>query len=103
MVPGVSQTRETSPRIESTPANPEVTAHKHCTSNRVEVMASEQCGCFSCLRIFSPGEIEEWLSEPNPEEGTALCPYCSVDSIIGSSSGYPITPVFLTAMQSYWF
>ncbi len=35
--------------------------------------------------------------------GTAICPYCRVDSIIGESSKYPITKEFLKMMKEYWF
>jgi hypothetical protein len=78
-----------------------VVAHKHCIANQAEVMASEQCGCFYCLRIFDPKEINEWLTENAGV--TAFCPYCFIDSVIGTRSGYPITAVFLGAMQVRWF
>jgi hypothetical protein len=58
------------------------------------------CGCFYCLRIFDPYEIEEWIED---EEDTALCPYCGIDSVIGESAGYPLTGAFLEEMQRYWF
>jgi hypothetical protein len=80
--------------------NPIVAAHKHCTAHRAEIMASNQCGCFFCLRIFSPNEITEWLDEG---DGTAFCPHCGIDSVIGFRSGYPITRDFLGAMQKHWF
>jgi hypothetical protein len=78
-------------------------AHKHCIRNQEEVLASDQCGCFYCLRIFEPKEIVEWLPEYKTPGVTAFCPYCFIDSVIGSRSGYPITPEFLAAMQSRWF
>ncbi|MCL2337863.1 MAG: cytoplasmic protein [Firmicutes bacterium] len=58
------------------------------------------CGCFYCQAIFSPKEIKEWVKDIS---GTALCPYCGIDSIIGESSGYPITPQFLKKMYAQWF
>jgi hypothetical protein len=83
--------------------DPIISAHKHCIHNQDEVMVSDKCGCFYCLRIFSPKEIVEWLSEYNKSGNTAFCPYCSIDAVIGSRSGYPITPEFLASMQKYWF
>jgi hypothetical protein len=80
-----------------------ISAHKHCIANQDEVLASEQCGCFYCLRIFSPKEITEWLKENNRNGATAFCPYCFIDSVIGSNSGYPITQEFLSSMQKHWF
>jgi hypothetical protein len=82
---------------------PIIAAHKHCRKNQQEVLASEACGCFYCLRIFSPGEITEWHHEPDKAGVTAFCPYCGIDSVIGTGSGYPITPTFLAEMQKHWF
>ena len=91
-------------------------AHAHCYGNRSEVLASEICGCFSCLLIFPPADIAAWIPEYEPSlfegnvltarskiEPTAICPECSVDSVLGSRSGYPITDDFLRRMQARWF
>ena len=75
-------------------------AHKFCTNNKKELLNDDVCGCFYCLKILNPSEITGWL---NDEEYTAICPYCGIDSIIGASSGYPITISFLEEMQEYWF
>jgi len=82
--------------------NPIAAAHEHCLANKEEILASEQCGCFYCLRIFGPKEIITWCPEKNNGE-TAICPHCHVDAVIGSAAGYPITTVFLSAMKNYWF
>jgi hypothetical protein len=76
-----------------------VRAHKHSLRNRKEIEASRDCGCFYCLAIFPPSQIEVWIDD----EQTAVCPKCPVDSIIGSASGYPITRDFLTRKHDYWF
>jgi hypothetical protein len=83
--------------------NPVILAHKHCSSHRNEILASEQCGCFYCLAIFQAGEISEWVDEIDEVGTTAMCPYCGIDSVIGSASGYPITVEFLDAMKAHWF
>lgn len=77
-----------------------ILAHKHSSKHRAEVEASDRCGCFYCLSTFVPSEIRDWLNEG---DGTALCPRCSIDSVIGSRSGYPITASFLREMNCYWF
>ncbi len=63
------------------------------------------CGCFYCLKIFHPSEIEEWLIEDNAadERGTAICPYCGIDAVLDESGGYPITAEFLESMYKKWF
>lgn len=82
-----------------------IKAHSHCNYNRVEIERSETCGCFYCLRVYTPDKVDEWLGEISRDknEQTALCPFCDIDSVVGSASGFPITPVFLQRMKAYWF
>lgn len=75
-------------------------AHQHSINHRQEVEQSDICGCFHCTKIYPPTEIKDWLED---KAGTALCPYCGVDAVIGDKSGYPITEEFLTQMRKHWF
>ena len=75
-------------------------AHKYSSNHKASLLKDTKCGCFFCLKIFSPTEIEEWIDDI---EGTAICPYCGIDSIISESSSYPITTEFLSEMNKYWF
>lgn len=76
-------------------------AYAHAARNRLELEASEVCGCFYCLTTLKTEQIERWLEEG---PGTAVCPECQIDSIIGSASGYPVNdPKFLQAMHARWF
>jgi hypothetical protein len=77
-----------------------ITAHNHCSRHRSELEASQSCGCFYCLTIFPSKAIEHWLNEG---DGTALCPECGIDSVIGSASGFAITLEFLAQMHAFWF
>lgn len=77
-----------------------IDAHEFSSNNRQPLLNDKICGCFNCLNIFSPKDIKEWLPE---QSGTAICPYCGIDAIIGEYSGYPITKDFLKKMQRYWF
>ena len=61
----------------------------------------KSCGCFYCYKVFDPNEIKDWIKDRNGD--TAICPYCGIDSIIGESSGFPITEEFLKKMHNYWF
>lgn len=67
-------------------------------SNRL--LRDKKCGRFYCLKIFSPSEIRDWIVD---DWGTAICPYCSIDAVIGESSGYPVTENVLNAMRKLWF
>lgn len=78
-----------------------IRAHKHCIENRVEVEASVLCGCFYCMSIYPPSEIEGWIDDQ--EALTADCPRCGIDAVIGSASGFPITSEFLNVMNEHWF
>ena len=41
-----------------------------------------------------------WIKDKMP---TAVCPNCTVDSVIGDASGYPITKELLDDMNKKWF
>ncbi len=76
-------------------------AHQYCTANQKMLAEDNRCGCFYCLKIFHPSEITDWIKD---KDGlTAQCPFCDIDSVIGESSGYPITESFLMDMKKYWF
>jgi hypothetical protein len=74
-------------------------AHQHSRHNRSTLGEDQLCGCFHCLRIFNPNEIDEWLDH----DTTAVCPYCGIDSIIGEGSGNILTKAFLQEMHNRWF
>lgn len=38
-------------------------AHSASMYNRSTLMKDSKCGCFYCLRVFSPLEIKEWCDE----------------------------------------
>lgn len=80
-------------------------AHLFCSNHKAELEKDEICGCFYCLEIFNPREITDWIVADNDADygGTAICPYCGVDSVIGASSCYPITKSFLKKMNKMWF
>ena len=75
-----------------------VDAHKHAKHNRVEVLASERCGCFSCFRTFEPASITRWIDG----DQTALCPQCGIDTVIGSASAHRIDDTFLRRLHLHF-
>lgn len=90
-------------RIASLPASIR-DAHTHSANHRLEIEASDSCGCFYCCATFKPSEIMDWVDENTEGIGqTALCARCGIDSVIGSRSGFPITSEFLSEMKRYWF
>jgi hypothetical protein len=78
-----------------------IVAHEFSSNHKKKLIKDSCCGCFSCCEIFDPALIKGWLNDKRDE--TAMCPFCGIDSIIGESSGYPITYEFLKKMNEYWF
>ena len=74
-------------------------AHEWSSYHRETLKESSLCGCFYCLEVFPPTEIEDWTDD----DDTALCPKCGIDSVIGSVSEYPIEREFLKKMHDRWF
>ncbi len=84
---------------ETMPKHDHIAAHVHSRFHRSELESSDLCGCFCCLAIFPPEQIHAWLED----EGTALCPHCSIDSVIGDSSGFEVSQDLLSRMKAHWF
>lgn len=78
-----------------------IEAHNFSSNHREQILKGKMCGCFHCLSIFLVTEIAEWVEDKT--DGTAICPHCGIDSVIGESSGYPLTQEFLKEMYGYWF
>lgn len=76
-------------------------AHKYCTDNRSALEAEQKCGCFYCEKTFPSSDIKDWISEG--KSGTALCPHCGIDAVIGEFAGYDITDEFLRKTHLHWF
>jgi hypothetical protein len=74
-------------------------AHKHSFKNRSGIQRSTECGCFYCGKKFAPEAITDWIDDGQ----TALCPNCGIDSVLGSSSGFPISKELLDEMCDHWF
>lgn len=75
-------------------------AHKFSANHKKELLQDDTCGCFFCCKIFHPSNIKYWIEDTS---GTATCPCCGMDSVIGASSGYPITKEFLQGMNDVCF
>lgn len=67
--------------------------------NKAHVELSDSCGCYYCGKIFKPADIKEWTDDG----WTALCPNCSVDSVLCSAHRVPITSEYLHEVNRYWF
>jgi len=76
-------------------------AHRHSSNHRKELERSDVCGCFYCCRTVAATAVEDWVDD---DDGTAICPYCGIDSVLGSASGYAVgEQSFLRAMHALWF
>lgn len=79
--------------------------HKTSWHHRPQIEASSVCGCFYCERMFPPSQIQQWTDpRENGDPGqTARCPFCGIDSVIGSGSGHEITPQLLAKLRTAYF
>jgi hypothetical protein len=77
--------------------------HSECGWHEKAILASELCGCFNCLDIFSPSQIVEWIDEPQdcPRGAgkTAMCPKCDIDTVLPDSVEGGLSINLLKAMQ----
>ena len=69
--------------------------HKTSYQHREAVSAATQCGCFFCIRVFTPSEITEWCDDGQ----TALCPHCGIDAVLPNVTDTET----LMAMSARWF
>ncbi|WP_321992642.1 cytoplasmic protein [Marispirochaeta aestuarii] len=76
--------------------------HKKSSSHEQDIKNSKICGCFYCLNIFSPEEIDEWWDEKSGSK-TATCPKCGIDAILPDSIGHEITEELLEEMKKKYF
>jgi hypothetical protein len=76
-------------------------AHAHSIHNRAELRQSTSAGCFYCLATYPATSIRDWA---DPEDDTALCPRCGIDSVLGDTTGLPVADRgFLSEMKEIWF
>ena len=58
-------------------------------NNKKAIEQSTECACIYCFEIMKPEEIEDYCDDivldESEEEVTAVCPHCSIDSIIPNS------------------
>ena len=81
--------------------------HDACGWHEEAILKSKICGCFHCLSIFPPNEIEEWIEEredcPRGPGKTAVCPKCGIDSVLPDNIDSEITVKLLAEMQNRFF
>lgn len=74
-------------------------AAKLAMRNKSEIEFADKCGCYSCMQIFDAKKINKWTDGGE----TALCPLCSVDSVIANGIGFDLTETNLRKANQYWF
>jgi len=75
-------------------------AHLHTYNNGMNLFAQQHCGCIYCRRTFSSADISQFT---NGEHGTALCPHCGIDAVVGEVAGFVIDKEFLHRMYEHYF
>jgi hypothetical protein len=88
--------------------------HLKSSRHEADILKSKLCGCFFCLEIYPPNEIDPecWWEEDNTYsteiyktevDKTVFCPKCGIDSVLPDNIGYELTKDLLIAMKSYYF
>ena len=76
----------------------------HSIHNRSEIETSPSAGCFACFGTFSGSAVWDWIEPGGEGTDTGCCPYCTMDTVIGSASGFPAADVeFLRALNARIF
>ena len=73
----------------------------HAKDNELEIVESNQCGCYFCRHMFSAREISDWVNEGR--HVSAVCPECGMDCVIGDKSGVPLSKELLKSMNLYFY
>ena len=60
----------------------------HCRDNELEILASDECVCFSCGSRFSARSVSAWYTDGT--KLSASCPKCGMATVVGDSSGLKI-------------
>ena len=77
--------------------------HKKSIRNEEEILRYKNCCCFSCLKSYDASEISFWADEPDGQQRTAFCPFCSVDSVLANDPNNPFPEDLLKAMEAKYF
>ena len=74
-------------------------ASKFSIYNMEELKKCEKAACYYCISIFYSSEIHDTADGDN----TALCPNCSIDSVLPESAPYNFDKETLQELHKYWF
>lgn len=74
-------------------------AIEYATSNVEALRESEQAACYYCMKIYSALEVVEFI----PEENTAICPKCGIDSVLPGTCGIEFSEENLNIINDYYF
>lgn len=74
-------------------------AHRHTLHNRLEIEASQLCGCCACMTIYPAADIVVWADGGV----TAICPLCGTDAVIGDAAPPALTTGLLADLNRLYF
>ena len=77
-----------------------IAAHKFSSNYKPELENDKLCGCFYCMKIYSPAEIAAWINDRYGK--TAVCPHCGIDSVLPGNR-VTLSKDYLEKMHKVWF
>lgn len=75
-------------------------AHAYTFDNAQMLFARQSCVCIYCWERYESSEI---IQISNSTLGTALCPKCGIDAIVGEISGFELSDEFIGKMYDRFF
>jgi len=73
-------------------------APMYAFKNREAVLQSQVCGCYNCLEVIQVEDIDLWTDD----DETALCPKCTMDTLLPESLGCPLDTTSLMEIRDHW-
>lgn len=67
--------------------------------NKSLIDLSNKIGCFHCLKMVDKDQIKDFTDNGQ----TAICPLCSVDSLVGDACGVAINNETLLQANNFWY
>ena len=67
--------------------------------NKDAILSSKTCGCYNCLNVIQVEDIEFWTDD----DETALCPKCTLDTLLAESLEIPLDKESLSKIRNHWF
>ena len=72
---------------------------RHTCDNEFEIIASKDCGCLQCGKVFSARKVTSWSKG---DDGlSAICPHCGFTTVVGDGSGLSLEKELFSSLHRH--